>query len=744
MSKIFYELYEARKVRDIINVIKHIKENFNISWVPVGGRENNLATINISSDPAAGQIERITNGIDAILERKWRELGKPQNIRSPREAVEEWFNIPEGRLTNFKKPKKYSDLSDNLKVTYYESDDPNRPTVDVRDYGCGIKSEDFKSSIVSLNESLKLNKHFLAGAFGQGGSTAFSFSEYAIIFSRAMKEDMSDEHYPVAVTIVRFNEGDPEIDKHGKYEYMVNRDNGNPLVFGIPEVDFPIGTLVRHIAMEVGKFNSILTSPTQGLYYLTHHYMFDPVFPFKIEEQRENSVYETTRTVAGNHRRLTYSNYTEYQNEAKITFRNGQVVIKWWVLSTEGNSPQNRIKNYTLASKPIIITFNGQKQGELPNTVIKKDLMLPYLERYIIVHVNCDDLDSKSRRELFSTTRETLRNTPILDDLRELVADTLAGDDKLEVLDKERKRSYLQRDTTTSLDNVRDRLHNRVKQVIKSSGNTGSNPGRRPPGSGGTGKDKEPIPVSDPPTFIEIEGSDPKEVYPGRRFIIKFKTDANPNYFMQVDSFMAIINSMSFGRYTGTTRVKNGYGVAYFEVDEEVEIGSTTEVTLEVRPHGYKTLSDTVNVKVVEPPKSGGSGNQSSTPNIEPHWISEGDDYWEHNGWDENTVAEVVSDEDSIDIFVSSDNKNLDKLIKKAQRRRGSVQKGISDFYLENVCFHAVLADLFHQSNQNGDNIDNEKYFKTEMKRLSETICGIIEEMFDIFAAEAASTDEEE
>ena len=34
-------------------------------WRPVGDNENNLATINLGTDPAIGLIERITNAIDA-------------------------------------------------------------------------------------------------------------------------------------------------------------------------------------------------------------------------------------------------------------------------------------------------------------------------------------------------------------------------------------------------------------------------------------------------------------------------------------------------------------------------------------------------------------------------------------------------------------------------------------------------------------------------------------------------------
>ncbi len=41
-------------------------------WTPVGGKRNNRGPIEGSSDPAEALNERITNAIDAILEREWR------------------------------------------------------------------------------------------------------------------------------------------------------------------------------------------------------------------------------------------------------------------------------------------------------------------------------------------------------------------------------------------------------------------------------------------------------------------------------------------------------------------------------------------------------------------------------------------------------------------------------------------------------------------------------------------------
>ena len=54
-------------------------------------RVNNLSTVNLGSDPAAGVIERITNSMDAVIERSLN--GHDAKNRNPREIVEELFSI---------------------------------------------------------------------------------------------------------------------------------------------------------------------------------------------------------------------------------------------------------------------------------------------------------------------------------------------------------------------------------------------------------------------------------------------------------------------------------------------------------------------------------------------------------------------------------------------------------------------------------------------------------------------------
>ena len=755
MTDLLQTLLAATTARNVTSAIELFMDEGEVKWMPVGDRENNLATINLGSDPAAGLIERITNAIDAVLEREWHERREPSHLRSPREAVAEWFGIADGRLQNVADPRSadYQSLTQRVRVVLHDSEKKRYPTVDIRDRGLGILAQDFRRSILSLNETRKLKKFFLAGAFGQGGSTALSYSLFTIIASRRA-EVAAESEAPVAATVVRFNPGDLKNDKHGLYEYMVDGATGQPFTFTPPEGQFEVGTLVRHVCMDLGKYDKILTAPVNSVWYLTHHYLFDPVLPIRLVEQRSNNVQGTERSMSGNYRRLQAGEHTQYRRSASRTFRAGSVTVSWWVLSfdSERGDAKARIANYCLASKPIVITYNGQKQGELPNTLVKADLKLPYLDRFLVVHVDCDRLDNESRRQLFPTTRENLRETSLLDELRQLVLNTLAADEELHRLDRDRRQRYMRRVDNQSVEAIRRRLASRIEAVRSATtGGSGPRTTNAPQPGGGSavpaGQGRPSIPTQEPPTFIEITSANPRPVYAGRSFVLNFKTDADASYFLNPDAFIAIIDPPTTARYTGTTTLHKGYGTAYFKAADNAEVGTDAEITLELRPNRARALDATSSIVVEPPPEDVADGpGGTATPNINPQFIDRNHPWWRDRGWDESWVAEVQRGEEGVDIYVSAENRNLTRIIGRAQRHGVSVVEAFKDFYLEHVCFHALLSDLHVGLDDQTGSTNDEDGTATvdpqeEMRRMGETVCGIMNQMFE-FIATGATADE--
>ena len=428
MEQIFKKLLVAYKPEEVRKVLIEIGKS-RMRWEPVGNRKNNLATINIGTDPASGVVERITNAIDAVLEKEWKIQEEPEGIRTPRRASELWYDIADGKLSKIEsaRDKKIENLSKRITVTLFESGQNTKPTVEIRDKGIGLEPEQFSKTILDLNGNNKIGKHHLMGAYGQGGSTALSYNNLTLIVSKPFFTDQRKTK-KVAWTVVRINEGDINKDKHEWYEYMVENSTGQPFTTEIGDNDFEPGTLVRHIMMDLGKFKGKITTPSNSLWYLAHNYLFDPIIPFTISDRRNGKT--DNRTVTGNNRLLTYNQNLDYSNEVALTFKDGKVIIYYWVLNTTGEDPKSRIKHYASISNPIIISFNGQKQGTLGNGLIKNDLKLPFLDRYIIVQIEADNMDNDSKRQLFSSTRESLRDTSILAELKKFTIDTLIEDNK--------------------------------------------------------------------------------------------------------------------------------------------------------------------------------------------------------------------------------------------------------------------------------------------------------------------------
>lgn len=699
----------------------------NYEFVPVGGKRNNISIINIGTDPASGVTERITNAIDAVIEKKWKTDPVKGDIESPREAIESWYGIKEGKISNIKNPndKRIKNLSKDVVVTLFDSGKPKKPTIQIRDNGLGLKSNEFANTILSLNSNNKIDKKYVIGSFGQGGSTALSYNDLTIIISKPFSTNKKTQK--CAWTIVRINHGDVNIDKNAWFEYIVDKKTNQPFEIEISDKEFSPGTLVRHIMMDVGKYKGKITTPTNSFWFLSHNYLFDPIIPFTIEDKRKDIV--ERRTVTGNSRLLTYTENLEYLNSCSLTFKTGSVSLKYWVLNTKGANPRDRIQHYTLPSQPIIITLNGQKQGYISNSLIKKDLKLPFLERYLIVQIETDYLDNNSKRELFSSTRESLRDTSIYQDLKQMLIDTLSNDEMLNKLDSDRKRRYFIENENLEIEKVKNSLSVKLNRYLKQNSYNQIINNSSPLDQ--LSKNKK-IKVSTEPKLLEFLESGYKEVTAGNNFILKFKTDIHPGYFQNSESFFVDLDH-NLGFYSGSVKVENGYGFISVRSNKNIKADKKGEVKMEVKIAEDVSLCCTQKILCIEKKKK--QSQQQDNFNLSVQYLFKDNPWYKENKWNENTIAEVIEDSNEFTIYVSGENKNLQKLIEKAQRVNSKGVSNIRNKYLELISYAAFINSKNNYKNLfNGD---YDKYsekldpiFQINMQNASESICNMIDDFF--------------
>src|SRR5690606_20159198 len=146
-------------------------------WHFVGDNPSNMSTINLASKPGRSLTERVTNAIDALLERARYAHKDAQAPESPMAAAQAWFGRPPTTVNTGLyqlDEHKRGIMADLIQVVLAAGDESGKPTIDVLDRGIGIAPDEFDQTILSFHQGNKINKAYLAGAFGQGGSSTIA------------------------------------------------------------------------------------------------------------------------------------------------------------------------------------------------------------------------------------------------------------------------------------------------------------------------------------------------------------------------------------------------------------------------------------------------------------------------------------------------------------------------------------------------------------------------------------------
>ncbi len=378
-----------------------------IRYEPIGRRPNNRGAIEVASDAGRSMIERVTNMLDALLELEHeRHAGTPA-CRSPRQAASAWLGVPERDGLSALTSKQRQDLAAKAIVRLEPGEGSQSRLITTIDAGIGIDPDNLETTILSLNESNKIQKHYLAGTYGQGGSSTFAFCKYTLIVSRRSGSDR------VGFTLIKYEDLPPEEFKTGLYVFLVA--NGTPPEVPAQPTDISHGTIVRHFGYDLTGYTSALGS--KSVYGVLGRILFDPVSAIRFENQVNN----WNRTIKGARNALngavdqgdddtrgpTLDHHISMFNVELGDY--GSIGIEYWVLSrlktTKGSKRTKPAENFVDSSKPVVLTHNGQNHGDLTGKLIrdaKHGADLPFLQTQgrLICHVNCDRLSANAKRHL--------------------------------------------------------------------------------------------------------------------------------------------------------------------------------------------------------------------------------------------------------------------------------------------------------------------------------------------------------
>jgi hypothetical protein len=268
-----------------------------LHWLPVGLERGNGGRIKLAGEPMNPIAERTVNGMEALIElaRLSELLKNPTAVMpaSPREAVLRYFGFPRldaiERMDDEERKamrERVNDVRHRLTIHLDHDRKSKQFAVTIRDLGMGQSPARMHETLLSLGQSDKADKPYLIGVFGQGGSSAFSVSEYSIIVSRRAPGVLkSDEDGGAGWSIVRAIQ--PKGRRDHYYAYLAASEDGM-----VPSVDaaaadkagFAHGAHFCHIKYDFGGSESAVT---RLLYQALNHVLFNPVLPYDLYAMKE-------------------------------------------------------------------------------------------------------------------------------------------------------------------------------------------------------------------------------------------------------------------------------------------------------------------------------------------------------------------------------------------------------------------------------------------------------------------------
>ncbi len=418
-------------------------EDIDDNWSCVGDTKYNLSAINMLKDSGKGLIERITNGIDAVLE-KQKEIHNIENPNTADDIVKIAFphyyenkqKIKNGEINR----QNACEASDKVIVAINDSTRSNRPTIDVVDKGNGISGEKFADTILSIHKGNKstTDKNYLIGAFGQGGSTSLPFSFATIIISK--KDDK------VFFTIVKkclFS--DMKMDT-----YMYLTPDGQISIVDVDNFKYKSdyindfinsgsGTFVRMIDMDIPREYRINDASKPGMLgdYINTE-LYNVSLPIKVIENRadffENAHKQNRYSYGSNNKMMTWD-YAKKEYFGTISIENNSNEYKinyYFILPSDeeewakDSKCKEIFRQINVHMDPIIYTVNGQYISSEKFTRLK-NAGLSFLQYRLLVDINLDVL-GKDKYRFFTTDRSRIQESDLTKGFLDKVIEALQNE----------------------------------------------------------------------------------------------------------------------------------------------------------------------------------------------------------------------------------------------------------------------------------------------------------------------------
>ena len=767
-------------------------------WRHYGDVENNWGQGgNQQSLAEAALAEKIVNSVDARLINECRMRGidpssedAPQTIRA---AVARFFEnstgekIATGGYIEDWGEQKTREVADGITLTATGTR-PQGLNITISDCGEGQSPDKLPDTILSLSKSNKQYIPFVQGQFNQGGTGALRFcgkNNLQLVISKRnpafLDENANSRDHEWCFTIVRreFPSGKPGAPKNSVYTYLAPVGAGDSApdrhggvlsfvaeTFGIyPDDESPYGRQAPYgtaIKMFDYKFLGERSNILRGKSLLSRLDLLLPeiALPVRFYEYRTNKsgkhldVGSRRTTVSGLLRRIKDSDNVEGGFPVRIPFQPGgeKLIANVFAFVQAGSTrePDDDDEDAPAIAKKlggvrgyrkregIVFLRNGQTQGSLPKDFFRREAVkMKPLADDLLVFVECDDLSSVTREDLFMPSRDRLADNEfkheLVDSLEKAVRDCRELKELRNKRQQERMQERLQDDQP---------LTDVLQSLIKSSPNltTLLKLGQRisaPFKTVNTGSDpKEDFKGEVYPTFFKNKGEEYGQALSrtcpiNNRMRLTFETDVRDDYFTRAAERGAFdltwkgSDGAEFKACPVGPNLKNGIASVMVDLPSEASVGD--EIEFIARTHDAHRLFEN-HIKVTIQPKAekhtGGGGQRKppkdkdgaererpselESPNIKRVYR----DDWEKEGFDEFTAMKIeslgYSDDETSEFYefkVNMDNMPLESEAKLKRLSKEVTALLREQFMYANVLIglSMILEDKRAKKTENGD-----------------------------------------
>ena len=786
---LFFKLLNAEGEADIYQIIQSdnlLKNSDN--WRSYGDDNTNFSVFdNQQPNPVSALIEKITNSIDSILlkECKLRDIDPTDHKTAPRsmkEAVKQFFTIKDGELSTITSSERRK-LSQNIQLIATGKE--KTPDILIFDNGEGQHPENFPNTFLSIRKGNKNNIHFVQGQFNMGSTGAVVFCgeyRYQLIASKQCQEFFDKEkNYKnnfLGFTLVRrhiLNEEEERKSKNSWYEYLSIGDTGVPS-FEISELDIGLCDSVKfHTGSIIKLFSYNLPrgcggTIRDGLYHELNQSLYKPALPFLLSDKRSKYIPKKEpkkfdMIVSGNYIRLSNDKeilerdpfYMECRNKEIGIVQIRATLLKRSKISTQQSDRRRRF----IGKKSVVFTINGQVHGFYGSYKIK-EWGFSYLKDSLLIQIDCTEIKTNFRQDLFKADRYSFKETPKLDKLIDEIKNTLKSNSILKEANERRKEQLLQGANDTSSVNIIKNMLSKnpatenIINLLKNYGGLFERENKKPKPQSKSKKEKKSISSNRFPSIFRINlpeknGEKVKGIPLGGKGIIEFETDVQNDYLQrpneQGELTLEILgyNSNSSQHpnpkprpnkvedYFNTTRTgPDDHSIKIIlEPTQQLNVGdkiqlnaklSSLEGDIEAIFYVKITKKGKDQIKKIKESQKLNLPALIKISKQDNKWIKDNGEEWNEDGWEDDSIIYIITSENKIDAIAINMEANIFKKYISKNAKDQKTLEVVKSKYISQIYLHGLFLFYSIEKNKKRRSEDSENLVSNIFKSYGEAL----------------------